>query len=160
VIEDKTDALLDGAMKLFSVEMDDLYAVLGAQLLGHTDPTRAAGIVVFLSAMRQANKAINFIEVLRPGLTKESKWLELIHEELKRDGIRYLTEVSGELRRALCKEDILRLSQQVSREHLHTLILVIAAVLGTSPGCESIAATVAVLLLKLGLGDFCRNEPT
>ena len=103
---DNTDALVDGAMKLFSVETDDLYAVLGAQLLGHADPTRAAGIIAFFSAVRQADRAINFIEVLRPGLTKGSEWLELIHEELKRDGIRYLTEMSGELRRSLCKEDV------------------------------------------------------
>ena len=154
---DNTDALVDGTMKLFSVETNDLYAVLGAQLLGHADPTRAAGIIALFSAVRQADRAINFIEVLRPGLTKGSEWLELIHEELKRDGIRYLTEVSGELRRSLCKEDVLRLSQRMNRENLHTLILVIAAVLGISRGFESIAATVAVLLLKLGLADFCQQ---
>jgi hypothetical protein len=90
-------------------------------------------------------------------LTKESQWLELIHEELKRDGIRYLSEVSGELRRGLCKEEILRLSQQINRENLHTMILVVAAVLGISRGFEAISATVAVLLLKLGLADFCRE---
>ena len=45
----------------------------------------------------------------------------------------------------------------MNRENLHTLILVIAAVLGISRGFESIAATVAVLLLKLGLADFCEQ---
>lgn len=155
--DEKTDALVNGAMKLFSVDTDDLYAILGAQLLGRTDPTRAAGIIMFLSAVRQADKAVNFIDVLRPGLTKGSDWVELIHEELKRDGIRYLSEMSSELHRALCKEDILSLAQRIDRDNLHTLTLVIAAVLGISPGFESIAATVAVLLLKLGLADFCRK---
>jgi hypothetical protein len=107
--------------------------------------------------MRQADKAVNFIEVLRPGLTKGGEWLDLVHEELKRDGIRYLTEVSGDLRRALCKEDVVRLAQQVNRETLHTAILVTAAVLGISRGFEAIAATVTVILLKLGLADFCRQ---
>jgi hypothetical protein len=157
VNQDKTDLLVDGAMKLFSIETDDLYAALGAQLLGLAEPTRAAGIIAFFSAVRQADRAVNFIEVLRPGLTKGTEWLELIHEELKRDGIHYLTEVSGELRRGLCKHDLLRLSQEINRENLHTLILVVAAVLGIGRGFEPIAATITVLLLKLGLSDFCRQ---
>jgi hypothetical protein len=131
--------------------------VLGAQLLGRADPTRAAGIIALFSAVRHADRAINFIEVLRPGLTQGSGWLEIIHEELKRDGIRYLSEVSGELRRGLCKEDVVRLSQQVNPENLHTLILLIAALLGISRGFEAISATVAVLLLKFGLAEFCRE---
>jgi hypothetical protein len=157
VTDDKSDVLIDSAMKLFSIETDDLYAVLGAQLLGRADPTRAAGIIALFSAVRHADRAINFIEVLRPGLFQGSGWLEIIHEELKRDGIRYLSEVSGELRRGLCNADVVRLSQQVNPENLHTLILLIAALLGISRGFEAISATVAVLLLRLGLADFCRE---
>lgn len=155
VVEDKSQALVDGAMKLFSVETDDLYAILGMQLLGRAAPTRAAGIVAFLSAVRQAEKAINFIDILRPGLTERAEWLEVIHEELRRDGIRYLTEVSADLRSALCNDDIQRLSQQINHSSLRVIIMVVEAALRISPEFESICATVAVLLLKLGLRNFC-----
>lgn len=153
--ENKTDVLVDSAMKLFSVEIDDLYAILGVQLLARADPTRAAGIVTFISAGRQAHKAVNFIDILRPGLTERGEWLEVVHEELKRDGIRYLTEVSGELRRVLCNDDMLQLSRHVERSNVHIVIMVIGAALRIPPEFDSICATIAVLILKLGLAKFC-----
>jgi hypothetical protein len=152
---DKTHALVDGAMKLFSVETEDLYTILGMQLLGRAEPTRAAGIVAFLSAVRQADKAVTFIDILKPGLSQRGEWLEVVHEELKRDGIRYLTEVSAELRAVLCNDDIQRMSQQINRSNLHVMIMMVGAALRISPEFESIGATVAVLLLKLGLRNFC-----
>ena len=45
-------------MTLFSVEINDLLAVLGMQLLACAKPTRAAGLVTFLSAVRPANLAV------------------------------------------------------------------------------------------------------
>ncbi|MGH7797332.1 MAG: hypothetical protein ACREQ2_20940 [Candidatus Binatia bacterium] len=152
---EKTQALVDGAMKLFSVEIDDLYAILGMQLLARAEPTRAAGIVAFLSAVRHADKAVTFIDILRPGLSQRGEWLEIVHEELKRDGVRYLTEVSGDLRAVLCNDDIQRLSQQINRSNLHVMIMVVGAALRISPDFESICATITVLLLKLGLRNLC-----
>jgi hypothetical protein len=151
----KTEALIDGAMKLFSVETDDLYAVLGMQLLGRADPTRAAGIVAFMTAVRQVDRAITFIDILKPESAQRGELLEIVHEELRRDGVRYLTEVSAELRGVLCNEDIQRMSEQINRSNLHVMIMIVAAALRLSPEFESISATIVVLLLKLGLRNFC-----
>jgi len=155
VTEDREIALVDSAMKLFSVETNDLYAVLGMQLLACAKPTRAAGIVTFLSAIRQANRAVNFIDILRPDLIENGEWFDVVHEELKRDGVRYLADVSGELRKALCSDEILRLSDQLSPSNLHVIIMLVGAALKVSTQFDSICATVAVLILKNGLRNLC-----
>ena len=153
--EERSNILVDSAMKLFSVEMNDLYAVLGMQLLACAKPTRAAGIVTFLSAVRQANRAVNFIDILRPDLVEHGEWFEVVHEELKRDGVRYLAEVSGELRKTLNNEEILKLSDQLTHSNLHIIIMLVGAALKISTQFDSICATVAVLILKIGIRKFC-----
>ena len=153
--EDREIALVDSAMKLFSVDTNDLYAVLGMQLLACAKPTRAAGIVTFLSAIRQANQAVNFIDILRPDLIERGEWFEVVHEELKRDGVRYLADMSGELRKTLCKEEILRLSDQLTPSNLHVIIMLVGAALKVSTQFDSICATIAVLILKNGLRNLC-----
>jgi len=155
VSEDREIALVDSAMKLFSVDTNDLYAVLGMQLLACAKPTRAAGIVTFLSAIRQANQAVNFIDILRPDLIERGEWFEVVHEELKRDGVRYLADISGELRKALCNDEILRLSDQLSPSNLHVIIMLVGAALKVSTQFDSICATIAVLILKNGLRNLC-----
>jgi len=142
-------------MKLFSVGTDDLYAVLGMQLLACAKPTRAAGIVTFLSAIRQANRAVNFIDILRPDLIERGEWFDVVHEELKRDGVRYLADMSGELRKALCNEEILRLSDQLTPSNLHVIIMLVGAALKVSTQFDSLCATIAVLILKNGLRNLC-----
>ena len=153
--EDREIALVDSAMKLFSVDTNDLYAVLGMQLLACAKPTRAAGIVTFLSAIRQANQAVNFIDILRPDLIERGEWFEVVHEELKRDGVRYLADMSGELRKALCNEEILRLSDQLTPSNLHVIIMLVGAALKVSTQFDSLCATIAVLILKNGLRNLC-----
>lgn len=64
--------------------------------------------------MRQANVAVNFIDILRPDLIERGEWFEIVHEDLKRDGVRYLADVSGELRKTLSNEEILKLSDQLT----------------------------------------------
>ena len=58
VMENRDTALVESAMKLFSVEINDLHAVLGMQLLACAMPMGAAGLVTFLSAVRPANVAV------------------------------------------------------------------------------------------------------
>ena len=55
-IEDLTNE----AMKLLRMEIDELYATLGGQLLARNLPSRVAGIVSYLSAVRSASEAKSF----------------------------------------------------------------------------------------------------
>ena len=59
-IEDLTNE----AMKLLRMEIDELYATLGGQLLARNLPSRVAGIVSYLSAVRSASEAKSFYEAL------------------------------------------------------------------------------------------------
>jgi hypothetical protein len=155
VAEKQMAELVDGAMKLLSVDTDDLYATLGAQLLGCGLPVRAAGIVTYLSAIRKADQAKSFIEVLRPGLTEWGEGLETIYEELRRDGIRYLMEVSADLKNALCNDRILQLADHVDETNLQIIIMVTGSALKIPSELRSVHVTVVALILKLGLRAFC-----
>ena len=153
------EVLADEAMKLLRIEIDELYATLGGQLLAHNLPTRAAGIVSYMSAVRSAAEAKSFYEALppAPALTEWGKGLGIIYEELKREGMSFLSEISKDLREALCNEDILHLSDQVTRSTVQIIIMVVEATLRMPREFEPISVTVAVILLKMGLRNFCRQ---
>jgi hypothetical protein len=159
VSEYDMEQLSEEAMKLLTMEIDDLYASLGGQLLGHNLPTRAVGIVTYLSGVRRFSVAKTFVESLpaMPGLTELSEGLKIIYEELKRDGIRFLTEVSVDLRDVLCSEEILRLSDQITASSMRIIIALTSSGLKLPRQLDPIAATVAVIILKLGLRGFCAS---
>jgi hypothetical protein len=154
-IEDLTNE----AMKLLRMEIDELYATLGGQLLARNLPSRVAGIVSYLSAVRSASEAKSFYEAL-PSVPALADWgggMGVIYEELKRDGMRFLSDVKEELRKGLCNEDILRLSDQVSHSTMQIVIMVIGAIFRMPREFEPILVTVAVILFKLGLRNFCHQ---
>jgi hypothetical protein len=157
------DVLTDEAMKLLRMDVEDLYATLGGQLLAKELPSRVAGIVSYLSAVRSASEAKSFYEALLPdpNLTDWGGGLGVIYEQMKRDGMGFLQEVRGELRKVLCNEDILRLSDQVNRSTMQIIVIVVRATLGLPRDFDAIAVTVAAILLKMGLRDFCsKTEAT
>ena len=153
------ELLADEAMKLLRIEIEELYATLGGQLLVHNVPTRVAGIVSYLSAVRSASWAKTFYEALpsAPALGEWGKGLGTIYEELKHDGMQYFGEVSEEVRKALCNEDILRLPEPISRSTMQIILTVVEAVLRIPRETDAIAATIAAIIVKLGLRNFCRG---
>ena len=151
------DELTSDAMRLMQMEINDLYATLGGQLLGHNLPRRAAGMVSYMSEVLSASQAKNFFDALPSGpiFTEWRAGLEMMYEELRRDGIRYLTEASGDLRTALCNEEYLRLSEQITPSAMQTIVITAGAALRIPWQASSIPTTVAVIVLKLGLSDIC-----
>lgn len=162
VKEHSIDLLTDEAIKLLRMQIDELYATLGAQLLAQNIPTRVAGIVSYLSAVRSASEAKSFYESLPsgPALTEWGAGLGVIYEQLKRDGMDFLNEVSADIRKALCNEEILRLSDQESHSVMQVVVMVVGATLRMPREFDPIAATVAGILFKLGLRNFCRQGET
>jgi hypothetical protein len=159
VSEYDMEQLSEEAMKLLTMEIDDLYASLGGQLLGHNLPTHAVGIVTYLSGVRRFSVAKTFVESLpaMPGLPELSEGLKIIYEELRRDGIRFLTEVSVDLRDVLCSEEIVRLGDQVTASSMRIIIALTSSGLKLPRQLDPIAATVAAIILKLGLRGFCAS---
>jgi hypothetical protein len=152
-----TETLVSETNKLLSMRIDELYATLGAQLLVFTKPTSAAGIVSYLSAVRNSSEASLLLEGLSagPSLTEWATGLEYIHEMLEGQGKRYLTEKREGLRKALCNQEVLALSDEVNCSTIQILMTIIGATLRFPRELDSISATTLAIILKLGVENFC-----
>jgi hypothetical protein len=152
--------LTDDASKLLIVNLDDLYATLGGQLLTYQPPSKVAGIVSYLAAVRSASGASALFKALPPtaAMSDWGKGLSVICDELRQDGMHYIAESAEELRKTLDNEDILRLADNPSQPQLQILLMLVASVLKLPREMETVAATVTVILIKSGLRNFCRQE--
>lgn len=157
VKEFSVEVLAEEATKLLRLEVDDLYAALGGQILGQSLPTKVAGIVSYISALRTASEARSLYEALpsEPSLTQWGSGLEVIYEELRRTGRDLFAAVSDNLKKALCSEDILRLGDQVDRSAVQVVVMVVTATLRTPRELDPICATISAILFKVGLRNFC-----
>ena len=152
------EELTTEAMQILTLEVDELYMVLGCQLLASEKPKRVAGLISYLSAARKARQARNLYATL-PAKPDTSDWeegIDLICNELKQDGVRFLDEIRPELQKGVCNEDILSLADDINGSSMQILVMIVGAILKMPPQVESISATLAAILCKSGLRDFCR----
>jgi hypothetical protein len=156
--EPSIEELTAEAMQLLPMGLEELYMILGSQLLVSAKPTRVAGIMTYLSAARKAKEAKELYATV-PVTPTPADWsagLESIYNELIRDGIEFIEEVKPELRRGVCNEDIFALSDKVDNSSVQIVVMVIGAVLKMPPQFENISAVLAAILYKVGLREFCR----
>jgi hypothetical protein len=154
-----TETLVSDMEKILLMGLDELYATLGAQLLIFARPTRAAGIVSYLSAVRNASGASVFLDNPAAGLSS-TEWaagLSLIHEELRAEGKRYISEKREDLCKGLCNPDILAWADERNRSTMQILITIVAATLRMPRELDSISATTLAVILKTGLRNFCSS---
>jgi hypothetical protein len=146
------------AMKLRTIGLDELYVVLGCQLLGTSRPARVAGIMSYQTALKKVIDTQNLYEPLslEPNLIDWAKGFAFMYEELKQDGVRFFDSVKGELQSALCNEEILALADEISASSMQIIVLIVAAILRMPVQIESVSATVAAIICKSGLKGFCR----
>jgi len=153
------EALTEEAMQLLRMELSSLYVSLGAQLLGHNHPTHVAGIVSYLSAMRSVSQAKGFYHFLPSG-ESTAEWgtgLAVILDELRKEGMSFVEEMREELQKALCHEDIVRLCDSIDRPTMQMVVTVVGAALRMPREFDPICATVAAVVLGIGLRNFCRQ---
>jgi hypothetical protein len=156
--EPTIEELTTEAMQLLPMGLEELYMILGAQLLVSAKPTRVAGIMTYLSAARKAKEAKELYATL-PVTPTASDWsagLDTIYNELISDGIQFIDDVKQDLRRGVCNEDIFALSDKMDSSSMQIVVMVIGAVLKMPPQFENISAVLAAILYKLGLREFCR----
>jgi hypothetical protein len=152
------DELTTEAMRLLPLGVDELHMVLGCQLLASEKPTRVAGIISYLSASKKAMQARNLYATL-PSKPEASDWetgLDVVCDELRQDGVRFLDRVKGELRKGVCNEDIITLADEINNSSMQILVMIVGAILKMPPQFESISSTLAALLCKSGLREFCK----
>ncbi len=78
-----------------------------------------------------------------------------IYDELRQDGKGYLADISEDLRKALCNDDILSLSDHVNRSTLQIIVVIVSGTLRMPVELEPISVTVSAILVKIGLRNFC-----
>jgi hypothetical protein len=152
------EELTTEAMELLPLGVDELYMVLGCQLLASEKPKRVAGIMSYLSAARKARQARNLYATLpsKPGTSDWEEGLDLVCDELRQDGVRFLGEVKDDLQKGVCNEDIISLAEDINGSSMQIIVMIVAAILKMPPQFESISATLAAILCKSGLRDFCQ----
>jgi hypothetical protein len=157
------EALTEETVKLLRLELDQLYATLGAQLLGYDLPTRVAGIVGYLSAVQRAADARQLFDAL-PREPAENDWgagLGVIYDRFRAQGVDRFVEMRADLESALCSnEEILRLAEDVNRSAIQILITVVGASLRMPRKLDPVCVTVVALLLKIGIRKFCAGSGT
>lgn len=154
------EILADEAIQLLRLDLGDLYATLGGQLLAQHNPTRVAGIISYLSALRSAAEARSLYQVLPsgPSLNEWGKGIGIIYDELKQDGMTHFSEIGADIRKAVGNEDILRMSDQVTRSAVQVVAMIVGANLRIPRELDPISATVAAILFKIGLRNFCNQN--
>jgi hypothetical protein len=101
--EPAIEDLMREALKLLSFELDDLYAVLGCQLLAVAPPTRVAHMLVWLVDLRKTESPAD--EWIRRG--------EKIRNDLQCDGASFVDSIKEGLRKSLWTKDILDLTGDI-----------------------------------------------
>jgi hypothetical protein len=111
------------ALKLLSFELDDLYVVLGCQMLAAAPPTRVAHMLVWLIDLRKAESPAD-------------EWIirgEKIRNDLQCDGARFVDSIKEHLRKSLCTQDILDLTGDIDESKMQILIILVSAILIENP---------------------------
>jgi hypothetical protein len=145
------------AGKLLELDIDELYAILGCQLLALASPARAADVMAQILARKKASDAptgnaagYEFSE------DKRVEELQKLYDGLKGDGRRFVDAMRGEFRKGLCNQNVLRLTEDVDEPKMQILIMITTAILKIPPAFESISATLAAILCKSLLREICR----
>jgi len=158
--EISVEVLTKEAMTLLRTELDDLYVTLGIQLLVGNLPSHTAGIVSDLFAFRSLSEP-NSQFTLPPSERLVAGYrnrMGEIYDQLRQDGRDYLAEVGDNLRRALCNQDILALSDQVNVSILQIIVVIVSGTLRLPVELEPISATLSAIFVKLGPRNFCNSK--
>jgi hypothetical protein len=156
--EPDIEILTREALNLLSLEMDELYTVLGCQLLASAPPTRTADIMTHVRELRNASKARKQDGTL-PYEGAINVWMAGVEEicnDLKNDGIRFVENMREEFKKGLCTNDILDLANDVDESKMQIVIMIVSAILKIPAQFDSISATLAAMFCKSLLRDVCR----
>lgn len=156
------DELTTQAMQLLSIDLPELYAVLGFQLIGYSRPARVAGIISYHTTLQRIVDGQSLYNSLGVGypMAELSKGIDVMYEELKQDGARFLETVREELQTVLRTPEILELADRATASRIQVMVLMIAGALRMPAQMESLAATIAAIIYKSGLKEFCDEYST
>ena len=156
--EPSVEELTSEAMRLIQVGLNDLYLVLGCQLMGCLRPSRIAALIPYQTALKE------ILDTQEPRLGvagAELDWRKgflFAADELKQEGISFLEGIADELRKVFDNEELLRCTGEINPSTMQIIVLLTGAVLRMPPQLESVSATVAAILCTVGLKEFCARR--
>jgi hypothetical protein len=144
------------AMQLLTLRLEELYLVLGCQLIGATRPARVAELVSHQAALKNVIESQDNHSSFFSGadLSDWTARFNFIHDELQRDGIRFVSTVREDLCKSICNQEVLDLSDEITSSTMQIIVLIVAAVLKLPRQIEGVSATVAAIICKSGVRQF------
>ena len=162
VKEPDIDTLTREALNLLSLEIDELYTVLGCQLLASAPLARTAGIITGIRELRKASRVRQHSKT-PPSEAAMTDWIDGVEEicrNLKDDGREFIETMRQEFQKNLCNKNIFDLVDGVDESKMQILIMIISAILKLPAQFETISATLAAMLCKSLLKGICRKFPS
>jgi hypothetical protein len=147
------EELTGEAMELLNLGLEELYVILGCQLMTAAQPSRVAELVSHRTVLKDFVESQRSFEPTEPGkaLLASGRNFTSMVEELKEDGIRFVTAVEAEMSEGLCGKDVSELAKEISSASVQVIVLIVTAVLKLPRQIEAVAATVAAIFCKSGL---------
>jgi hypothetical protein len=142
------------AMQLLSVGLEELYVVLGCQLMGVARPARVAGLVSQPNALRSVLESNVENNASNAALMDWSRGFNSVLEELKDLGMSFVAAVAAELPQGISGKEFLELIKEITSASMQVIVLIIGAVLKLPRQIDAIAATVAAIFCKSVKSDF------
>jgi len=144
------EELTTEAMQLLSISLEELYVVLGCQLMGAARPAGVAGLVNHQSAIRNVVESQGKFELSASGAPLRD-WVTSFNsmiEELKEDGMRFVAAVAEELSKGLSAKELLELATEITSSSMQIIVVIVAAILKLPRQIEAVSATVAAIFCK------------
>jgi hypothetical protein len=158
-IKDLTiEELTAQALQLLNISLADLYTVLGFQLAGYSRPARLATLIQYHSSLEKfLESPATYAGAGGASPVQDvSRGLKSVYEELCQEGMAFVENVREELSKVLSSSESLELAHRATVASMQILVLMIAGALRMPPQTESLAATIAAIVCKSGLKEFCQ----
>lgn len=158
------EELIEEGKKLMELSDEEIYLLLGTQILGQEAPTKVAGITTYISAIGQLDRATKFVETLPSEklLPESVAGIATLMRDLTRKGRDYFVQTEEVLKRAICtkegelKKEILDSLDKGIESLLKVLTPIIGVTMGLTGLLYPIAVTIGVIVIKMGLKNFCK----
>jgi hypothetical protein len=143
------DELTAEAMRLLDVGLDDLYAVLGCQLMGVARPARAADLLRHERSLPGIAAGEQAAAAAVAGEWRRS--LAALFDELRQDGMRFVAAAAEEISRGLSGRELMELTHEINNASMQVILLIVVAVLKLPRQIEAVCATVAAIFCKTAM---------
>jgi hypothetical protein len=147
--EVELDLLSREGIELLNLEKDELYVVLGCQLLGSAPPARGASIATSVTRLTRTLEDASEADKL-------SNQAADLCSGFKEDGLRFVSTMKDEFRKGLCNDTVRDLTTEINESKMQVLIMIISAILKMPPQLEAISVTLAALFCKSKLTEICQ----